>query len=235
MKRREQLRANLERVTQQVRAAEERAGRSPGSVSILPVTKFHPAEDVALLGQLGVTLVGENREQEARAKAETVGGAVGIAMIGQIQTKKANSVARWAREVHSVDSAKLARALERGVALAHERGERGSDPLPCLVQLSADGDTARGGVPEVLVDEVATEVEGAEHLVLDGFMVVPPLGADPAEVFTWAHTLVDVYSDRLGRALRLSAGMSGDFETAIACGSDVVRVGTAVLGPRAVG
>lgn len=226
---------NLDTVIQQIRDAERNAGRTEGSVKLLPVTKFHPVERIIELADAGIDLVGENREQEARAKAEALDGRCGIAMIGQIQSKKANAVARWAAEVHSLDSVKLARGLDRGMALALERGDRTTDTLPCLIQLSDDGDTARGGATYDDVPAIIEAIGESEHLRLDGFMVVPPLDADPEAVFIRARLLVDDTSNALGRPLILSAGMSGDFETAIACGSDLVRVGTALLGPRPVG
>lgn len=226
---------NLEKVTQQIHDAERAAGRPEGSVQLLPVTKFHPVERIIELAEAGITLVGENREQEARAKAEALDGRCQIAMIGQIQSKKANAVARWAAQVHSLDSVKLAHGLDRGMALALERGDRTTDTLPCLIQLSDDGDTARGGASYDDVPEIIEAVENSEHLRLDGFMVVPPLDSDPEAVFRRARSLVDDTSTHLGRDLILSAGMSGDFEVAIACGSDLVRVGTALLGPRPVG
>lgn len=226
---------NLETVTKQIHDAERAARRPEGSVQLLPVTKFHPVERIIELAEAGITLVGENREQEARAKAEALDGRCQIAMIGQIQSKKANAVARWAAQVHSLDSVKLAHGLDRGMALALERGDRTTDTLPCLIQLSDDGDTARGGASYDDVPEIIEAVENSEHLRLDGFMVVPPLDSDPEAVFRRARALVDDTSAHLGRDLILSAGMSGDFETAIACGSDLVRVGTALLGPRPVG
>lgn len=239
--RRQEIAAKLNELRAAVAAAEQVAGREPGSVDILPVTKFHPTSDVAILGELGVELVGENREQEARGKAEELAEAgvdIRFAMIGQIQSKKANAVARWASEVHSVDSVKLAGGLDRGMELALERGDRTTRTLPCLIQLSFDDDVSRGGVPHddaELVAEVAAAVDGAEHLLFDGFMVVPPREADPGEVFAASKSICDSYAEKLGRDLRLSAGMSGDFEEAIAHGSTVVRVGTGLLGPRPVG
>lgn len=225
---------NLERVQSQIREAERAAGREPGSVTLLPVSKFHPVEAIREVAACGITMVGENREQEAREKAALLDDGCGIAMIGQIQSKKANSVARWASEVHSLDSVKLANGLDRGMALALERGDRTSDTLPCLIQVSADGDTSRGGITREDLDELAAATEAAAHLHLKGFMVVPPLDADPRAVFEELRSLTDEYAERLGRNFVLSAGMSGDFETAIACGSDIVRVGTAVFGPRPV-
>lgn len=238
MDRKDELATNLERVRAQISEAVTAAGRTEGSVRLIPVSKFHPVADIAVLGELGVELVGENREQEARAKAEELvqaGAGVRIAMIGQIQSKKANAVARWAAEVHSVDSVRLATGLDRGMELALERGDRTSTRLRCLVQVSADGDTARGGVAYEGLDEVANAIEAATHLELGGLMVVPPLGSDETAVFTGARERADALGDRIGRPMDLSAGMSGDFATAIACGSDIVRVGTGVFGARPVG
>ena len=228
------LAKNLDTVRQQIRDAERAAGREEGSVAILPVTKFRPVERIEELASLGIALVGENREQEARDKAAELEGRCGIAMIGQIQSKKANSVARWASEVHSLDSLKLAHGLERGMALALERGDRTGEILPCMVQLSYDGDSARGGAHLDDVPAIVEAVEESEHLEMAGFMVVPPLDSQPREVFAQARSLTDGYAAKLNRNLRLSAGMSGDFVDAIACGSDIVRVGTALLGPRPV-
>ncbi len=236
MERIDQLRENLVKVQGRIHAAEQAAGREQGSVQLMPVTKFHPVEDLRLLTELGYGEVGENREQEARAKHADFPGAR-IHMIGQIQTKKANSVARWAAAVQSLDSIRLADALERGVALALERGDRPaeSDVLPVYLQVSADGDTARGGVTDEDLDELAEHVMGLGHLELVGLMVVPPLDSDAGEVFRRVRARADQLGERFGRPMRLSAGMSGDMEEAIASGSDLVRVGTAILGERPVG
>ncbi|MBK4141973.1 YggS family pyridoxal phosphate-dependent enzyme [Corynebacterium macginleyi] len=200
---------------------------------LLVVTKFHPAGDIALLAELGVEDVAENREQEARAKAQEL-DRLRFHMIGQIQTKKANHVARWATSVHSVDSVKLAKALDRGVSLAHERGERDTN-LAVFIQVSADGDTSRGGVVREELDEVVETVEKAEHLEFAGLMVVPPLNVDAREVFETVRADVDRLSERLDRRLKLSAGMSADLDAAIAAGTDIVRVGTSIMGKRPVG
>ncbi|WP_165242578.1 YggS family pyridoxal phosphate-dependent enzyme [Corynebacterium lizhenjunii] len=239
MSRKDELAHRLQATREQVAQLAAAAGRP--APEILPVTKFHPAADVALLAELGVTDVAENREQEARAKAQEL-PQLRFHMIGQVQTKKANHVARWAASVHSVDSLKLARALDRGVALAVERGERresGDAPaiLPVFIQLSADGDAARGGVPMAqpkAVAELVEAVEDSAHLRLAGFMVVPPIDADPAAVFGAARALTDEWAGRLGRELKLSAGMSADLRAAIESGTDIVRVGTGIMGPRPI-
>lgn len=229
--RKQELADNLAATKEHIRAiAAEHDRPAP---QLLVVTKFHPAEDIALLAELGVEDVAENREQEARAKAQEL-DQLRFHMIGQIQTKKANHVARWATSVHSVDSVKLANVLDRGVSLAHERGERDTN-LPVFIQVSADGDTSRGGVIREELDEVIGAVEAAEHLEFAGLMVVPPLDADAREVFTTVRADVDRLSERLGRQLKLSAGMSADMDAAIAAGTDIVRVGTSIMGKRPVG
>lgn len=231
MTRKQQLQENLERTRADIAEIAKNAGRP--APELLPVTKFHPAADVALLAELGITDVAENREQEARAKAAEL-PQMRFHMIGQIQTKKANHVARWAQSVHSLDTEKLARALDRGVGNALQAGER-EGKLPVFIQLSHDGDTARGGVAYADVDELVGVVEDLDNLELRGFMVVPPLDADPVEVFARVRKLCDEVSGRLGRKLLMSAGMSADMAVAIAAGSDIVRVGTGIMGPRPLG
>ncbi|WP_459612181.1 YggS family pyridoxal phosphate-dependent enzyme [Corynebacterium urogenitale] len=221
----QELAENLRAVRQRIAVA--------GGADLLPVTKFHPVEDVSLLATMGVGAVGENREQEARDKAAELNGRPEIHMIGQIQTKKANSVARWAAAVHTVDSLKLVNALERGVALALERGFR-EGSLPVLLQFSADGDPARGGAVEGDIDALADAVSAADHLELRGIMTVPPLNAEAGAVFARGRALVELIADRVIGAPVYSAGMSHDLETAIAEGSTLVRVGTDIMGPRPV-
>ena len=234
--RKAELSANLDKVRAQIAQLADAASRP--TPQLLPVTKFHPAEDVALLAELGITDVAENREQEARAKHEAP-GTVRFHMIGQIQTKKANHVARWAASVHSLDSLKLAAALDRGMGNALAAGERAGlpDTLPVFIQVSADGDEHRGGTqlsdPEGIGQLVAA-VEESVHLELAGFMVVPPLDADAGEVFRAVRALTNEWSATLGRELKLSAGMSADLKDAISAGTDIVRVGTGIMGPRPI-
>lgn len=237
MSRKDEIKTNLERTLAAIARLADAAGVA--APQLLPVTKFHPAEDVALLAELGVTDVAENREQEARAKAEQI-PQLRFHMIGQIQSKKANHVARWAHSVHSLDSVKLAEGLDRGVRLALKRGERDSKTedgtvLPVFIQISYDGDTSRGGIARENLDELVDAVEALEHLRLTGLMVVPPLDTDAGEVFAAVRGLADAVGDRLGRAMKLSAGMSADLPAAIAAGTDIVRVGTGVMGPRPLG
>lgn len=204
-----------------------------GGADLLPITKFHPVEAIQALAEFGIGAVGENREQEAKSKYEVLQGHPEIHMVGQIQTKKANSVARWAAAVHTVDSLKLLHALDRGAQLALERGDR-LEKLPILLQYSADGDPERGGAVVEEISELADAAAQCEHVELCGLMTVPPLEADAAKVFASGRKLLDSIADRVVGVPVYSAGMSQDLEIAIAEGSTLVRVGTDIMGPRPV-
>jgi uncharacterized pyridoxal phosphate-containing UPF0001 family protein len=152
-------------------------------------------------------------------------------MVGRLQRNKARSVARWAAEIQSVDSVRLARALDRAAGNAREAGER-AGPLDVLVQASIDGDPDRGGCPLDTLNELADEVAGSGDLRLRGLMAVAPLGADPAESFDSLARAADRLRRDHPAATELSAGMTNDLEIAITHGSTCVRVGTALLGTR---
>ncbi len=231
MTRAQELQDSLAKVRARIDAAITQAGRPADSVSLLPVTKYHPVEDIQTLHELGITAVGENREQEARAKQAEF-PRMDFHMIGQIQTKKANAVTRWAAAVHSVDSVRLAEALDRGMGLALERGDRTTDRLPCFIQLSLDADTTRGGVATTELMQVAEALESATHLHLAGLMCVPPIGWENERAFSQARGVLAGMEHYFDRALEFSAGMSGDLTEAISHGSTIVRVGTEILGPR---
>ena len=224
----DELAANLATVRRRIEAACADAGRDPGEVSLVVVTKFFPASDVRLLADLGVTDVGENRHQEAEAKVEECAD-LGLRwhFIGGIQSNKAAAVARYADVVESVDRAKLVGPLSRG---AHER----SHDIEVLLQVSLDppgADHRSGAAPADLAD-LARRVEEAGILRLRGLMAVAPLAEDPAAAFArLAEIRAELVRDHPDATV-LSAGMSGDLEAAIAHGATHVRVGSAVLGPR---
>ncbi|WP_041451608.1 YggS family pyridoxal phosphate-dependent enzyme [Hoyosella subflava] len=221
-----------------LRSACSAAGRAEREVALLPVTKFFPASDVQILYRLGFRDFGESRVQEAAAKVEEFAelepeADVRWHMIGQLQRKKANAVARWASSVQSVDSSKLVSALERAVQSARQRGDRVSD-LSVYLQVSLDQDEERGGAPPDELDALGAQVDGAEGLRLAGLMSVPPLGAVPEEAFAELSDIHTRFMARFPSAVELSAGMSGDAEIAVRHGSTCVRVGTALLGLRTI-
>ena len=226
--RRAELAARLKAVRARIGDACAAAGRDPGGVTLVAVTKTFPASDVRLLTELGVWDVGENRDQEARPKAaECADLAPQLTwhFIGQLQTNKASSVARYARVVHAVDRLRLVRALG---AAARRTGR----VITCLVEVSLDQDEARGGVPEPEVIVIAGAVAAEEGLVLGGVMAMAPLGVPPAQAFAPLPRIAGVVRASYPDADIVSAGMSGDLEEAIAAGATHIRVGTALLGGR---
>lgn len=220
----EELAANLAEVEERIGATCSAAGRDRAEITLVVVTKTWPASDAALLRDLGVHDLAENRDREAREKAAAVGG-VRWHFVGAIQTNKARSVASYATVVHSVDRAPLVAALSNGAVRARRS-------LDVLVQVSLDGDPARGGVLPVGLLELADLVERSEGLVIKGLMAVAPLAQDPAVSFGRLRELAGVLRAAHPSAGIISAGMSGDLEAAIVAGATHVRVGTAVLGPR---
>lgn len=231
-----ELAANLERQRRRVGAACAAVGRDPGEVTIVVVTKTFPASDVVHLAGLGVADVGENRDQEAAAKAVEV-TAAGIDVrwhfVGQVQRNKAKSVVRYAEVVHSVDSTALAQALARAADRFRER------PLDVLVQVSIDGDPARGGAPvggsDPSRDALAVAAECAahpSHLRLRGVMAVAPTTWPADRAFGLLASVAARIRAAHPAADWVSAGMSGDLEAAVAAGATHVRLGAAILGNR---
>lgn len=227
--RRAEIAANLAEVRRRIDVACGSAGRSPAEVTLTVVTKFFPADDVRHLWDLGVRDVGENRHQEAAAKAaETEDLPLRWHFVGGLQSNKAGAVARYADVVESVDRAKLLPGLARG---ARERGT----VLDCLVQVSLDppgGAGRRSGVDPAGAADLASEVHRTEGLRLRGVMGVAHPDEDPAAAF---RRLADVAREVVAvepGATWISAGMSGDLEQAVGAGATHVRVGSAVLGER---
>jgi PLP dependent protein len=208
------------------------SGRHPREITLIAVTKTRPASDVAALADIGVADIGENKDQEARAKISELAGpgypplSLRWHLIGQLQTNKARSVAGYAEAVHSVDRPRLATALNEAAGRVRE------SPLPVFLQISLDGDPERGGVPVDALAGLADQVAGAEHLRLRGVMAVPPMGSDADREFArLAELAAQVHAAHPG-ADSISAGMSADLEAAIRHGSTHVRVGSALLGRR---
>jgi hypothetical protein len=224
--RREELAARLADVRGRIAKACEVAGRDVGDITLIAVTKTRPASDVRLLSGLGLRDVGENRDDEAAPKAAQCRDLnLTWHFIGQLQTNKCASVVRYASVVHSVDRARLVHALGR----AARRAERVVD---CLIEVSLDGDPARGGAPAGEVAALAETLEAESGLMLRGVMAIAPLGLAPAAAF--ARLLDSASAVRAVRpsATVISAGMSGDLEAAVEAGATHLRIGTALLGDR---
>jgi pyridoxal phosphate enzyme (YggS family) len=240
--RRGEISAALHEVRLRIAEACAAAGRSPDEITLIAVTKTRPVSDVALLCELGVTDIGENRDQEARAKADQA-AALGLRpswhFVGQLQARKAASVVSYASVVHSVDRLRLVEALAA-------RCRTSNKTVTCLVQVSLEepgpvtsAPPARGGADPQEVPALADAIAaagpagpGEGGLVLGGVMAVAPLGRPAAPAFARLAGVAAQVRARHPAATLISAGMSGDLEEAVAAGATHLRIGTALLGGR---
>lgn len=214
-------------------AAGTAAGRDPSGIELLAVTKTHPAEAAEYAARYGLSSVGENRVQEGIAKRAQARAQIRWELIGHLQTNKARLAAEHFDRIQSVDSEKLLRHLDRAAA---DLGK----VLPVLLQINAGNDPAKFGAEPEETPRLLTAALAAANLRLDGLMTIAPLGATAAETDAHAHRtfsalrlMRDDLATRFGVALpELSMGMTGDLEIAIAEGSTLVRVGTALFGQR---
>lgn len=227
MNRHDELAANLQVVHAAIAQHCSELGRE--LPTLIVVTKTKPVSDMEILGSLGVTDVGENRDQEAKVKHGECVAQFTWHAIGQLQTNKAKSVAAWADVVHSVDRPELVAALKKAT-VDRER------PLLCLIQVNLDPDAPehRGGCLPADVMELAAQINECPGLELRGVMGVAPLDQDPEPAFEVlqqvSHALQNVYP----QATWISAGMSEDYPNALKYGATHLRIGSTILGSRAV-
>ncbi|MFY9633715.1 YggS family pyridoxal phosphate-dependent enzyme [Pseudarthrobacter sp. BIM B-2242] len=228
-----ELAERLAAVQRRIDAAAAAAGRAGGPPTLIVVTKFHPAADIARLAALGVRDVGENRDQEASAKAaELADLGLNWHFVGQLQSKKAKSVAKYAHALHSVDRPGLVDGLQRAVAAEQDR--TGREALRCFIQVSLDADAGahRGGAAPDDVPHLADLLASAGALELAGVMAVAPLGGSPEAAFEKLAAISASLVARHPGATAISAGMSQDLEAAIRFGATHLRIGSDILGSR---
>ena len=220
-----EIAANLAVVRDRIAAAARTAGRDPAELTLVAVTKTFPVEDGRRLLALGVTELGEARDQEARVKARGLPEARWH-FVGRLQRNKARSVAGYAAVVHTVDRPELVDALAAGVHRA------GRAALDVLVQVSLDGDPDRGGALPDDVGALADAATATGLLRVAGVMAIAPLGADPDDAFARLAAVADRLRADHPAATAVSAGMSADLEAAVRHGATHLRIGTALLGGR---
>jgi pyridoxal phosphate enzyme (YggS family) len=223
------LAANLESLRERIATACERAGREPSSVALLAVTKTHPPETVAEAARLGLTLFGENKIQEAKAKIPHCPGRLRWHMIGHLQTNKCRDAIELFEMIQGVDSLHLAEELSK-------RAEQAAKTMPILLEVNSGGEATKFGYdPGKLLAELA-QLNALSRLEIHGLMTIPPWAANPEKTrssFRQLRELKERCEQALGAPLpHLSMGMSGDFEVAIEEGATIVRVGTALFGER---
>ena len=223
--RKEELASSLSDVQSRIQEAASRASRKKDDVTLVVVTKTYPVSDVQILHQLGVTHFGENRSAEGLEKSALVSAHWHFQ--GQIQSNKIAAIASWADTVHSLDDLSHVAKFDRAV------GEFPEKRLQVFIQISLDGDTSRAGVSgdELLV--LGQAISSTKNLDLAGLMVVPPVQAEPEAAFSKVAEIAQRFRNEFPMARSLSAGMSGDYEVAIAHGATHIRVGSQILGPRA--
>jgi len=220
---------NLASIQQRIEAACARAGRDVQSVLLLAVSKTQPPEAIEQAIQCGQIFFGENKVQEAKAKIPSAPGKARWHFIGHLQSNKARDAVELFEMIQSVDSLGLAREISK-------RCEQAAKPMPMLLEVNVAGESSKFGYePEALLSELK-ELATLPRLNVQGLMTVPPFAADPKKsrpFFRQLRELKAQCEDLLQSPLpRLSMGMSGDFEIAIEEGATMVRVGTALFGPR---
>jgi pyridoxal phosphate enzyme (YggS family) len=220
-------------IRERIAAASKRAGRGAGEVTLIAVSKTHPAEAIRSVFALGVTHFGENRVQEWEGKRAAIEDLAGHwHLIGHLQSNKAAKAARFFHSVDSVDDFALAQRLDRA------RGEMDrADKLRVLIEVRIAPENTKSGVEQSALAALAEQISTLNHLDLQGLMCIPPFLDDPEMVrpyFRELHNLKESLEASLGKKLPvLSMGMSHDFEVAIEEGATEVRIGTALFGTRA--
>ncbi len=224
------LAAARERVLGRIADAAARAGRDPGSVTLVAVSKTVPAERLVAAVAAGLTTLGENRVQEAQAKADAVAGATWH-LVGPLQSNKVRRALEVFETIQSVDSVDLARRIDR-LAAEVRPGER----VPVLFQVNVDDDEAKAGFQPAALDFSLAEILALERLDVRGLMTIGRLVEWPADARP-TFAALRVVAERLrarhpALGPELSMGMSDDYDIAVEEGATIVRVGRALFGER---
>ena len=212
---------NLREIQVRIAKAAELASRKADEITLVAVTKTFPVSDIEILYELGIRNFGENRDQEGSVKAPALPSDCVWHFQGQIQSNKLKSIVEWADVVHSIDDLSHARKL---AALVSAKD--------IFIQVSLDNQPNRGGVIPDLLPEFLTEIQKLSKLRVLGLMAVAPLGIEPATAFEQLRSVQRNIRKTHEIGANLSAGMSGDFEAAIAHGATHIRIGSQILGVR---
>lgn len=221
-----EISSNLSAVKKRIASAAKVSGRDLEDITLIVVTKLFPISDLEILYDLGERNFGENRDQEGAAKSKILPPDIQWHFQGQIQSNKIKSISGWASFIHSLDDLSHARKIDQCVD--HSK----SVFVQVNLESSPGGDTVRGGVRPDKLGQFLVEVSQLEKLQLVGLMTVAPLQSSPDEIFAQLRGLQQsLYSD-FPQLTAISAGMSGDFESAIMHGATHVRIGSSILGHR---
>ena len=224
----ETIRDRLLRVQDRIQAAALRVGRDASSVTLVAVSKAIPVDVIREAVEAGVTILGENRVHEARDKIAGLPGIATWHLMGHLQTNKAKLAIQLFELIHSLDSLRLAQVLDR-------HGQELAKPVRCLIEVNLGGEESKSGMTEDGVRPLLEAAAGLRHLRIEGLMALPPFLPDPEQIrpyFRRLRTLRDKLQDEGVPLAELSMGMTHDFEVAIEEGATMVRIGTAIFGPR---
>ncbi len=221
--------ANLTEITSRISDACARAVRDPQDVMLLAVSKGHPVEAIEEAAAAGLTVFGESKIQEAKAKIPRCPGSLRYHLIGHLQTNKCRDAVQLFDMIQSVDSLHLAAEISK-------RCEQAAKTMPIFLEVNVAGESSKFGYsPEKLLADLA-ELNALPRIEIHGLMTIAPYVAEAEKVrpfFKQLRELKETCEDRLGAPLpHLSMGMSGDYEIAIEEGSTIVRVGTSLFGDR---
>jgi PLP dependent protein len=204
-------------------------GRNPGDVRIIVVTKTHPVETAQMVIECGIKDIGENRVQEIERKAPHLTGEFEMHLIGHLQTNKVNKAVPLVQWIQSIDSARLVQKIESA------EGSEGKK-IKALVQVNTSNEETKSGCSEAECLDLAERVAKSSRLEFCGLMTMGPLDASEKDVRKSFSNLrmLSEQCRRLAPVVELSMGMSSDFEWAVAEGATMIRIGTLLLGERAV-
>jgi len=223
------LAVNLKAIQDRIEAACARTGRDPASVTLLAVSKSQSPDAVRAAADLGLNLFGENKVQEAKAKIPLCPGNLRWHMIGHLQTNKCGDAVRFFELIQSVDSLELAEEINK-------RAGQAAKTMPILLEVNIAGEASKFGYPPDRLLKELEQIHALKRIEIQGLMTIPPWTPEPEKVrpiFRQLRELKERGEQFLGAPLpHLSMGMSGDFGVAIEEGATIVRIGTALFGPR---
>jgi hypothetical protein len=223
------VRESLQDVQERIEKAAQRIGRKPEEITLVAVTKTVEASRILEAISAGVQHIGENRVQEAQEKSKAVGNRVTWHLIGHLQTNKVKQALELFQMIQSVDSVKLAREISK-------RAEAKNNIIDVLIEINLAGEEAKTGLRVEGIKENVQEIAMLPGMAVKGLMAIPPLSENPEQARPYFRRLREL-SETLKNLPRvdmkfLSMGMTKDFEVAIEEGSNMVRIGTAIFGPR---
>ena len=225
------IKDNLSRVLERMDQAASKAGRNPGEVTLVAVSKTVETARIREAIEAGVTILGENYVQEAREKIDEIGHGVQWHMVGHLQRNKAKHAVTLFDYMHSID----------GISLAHEidrRAAQGGEKVRGLVEVNLSGETSKFGIGPDAIMDLIRHIAPLEHISIEGLMTMPPYFNEPEKARPYFIRLRELRDRIRGEGIEgvrmdeLSMGMSGDFEVAIEEGATMIRVGTAIFGER---